>query len=68
MADCPLCGESLVKGPKSKYYCENEGCPVIFVQCPYEPAKRRVAYSSVAGKETIEKIEKLTIKNTSHLF
>ena len=49
--NCPVCGEYLVKGSESKYNCENESCPVIFVRCPSEPAKKRVAYTSFVRKE-----------------
>ncbi len=65
VVDCPVCGESLVKGPKSKYYCENKSCPVIFVRCPSEPTKRRVVYTSFARKEIMKKIQKVTVQNKS---
>lgn len=68
VADCPVCGESLVKGSKSKYCCENESCPVIFVRCSSEPAKRRVSYTSFARKEIMKRIQKVTVKKPSYLF
>jgi RNase P subunit RPR2 len=68
VVDCPVCGESMVKGSKSKYRCENESCPVIFVRCPSEPAKRRVAYTSFARQEIMKRIQKVTVEKTSDLF
>jgi len=68
MVSCPECGEPLVKGTKSKYFCENESCPVIFVRCPYEPAKMRVAFTALAREEIIGKFEEVNVKNISHIF
>jgi len=69
MVDCPVCGEPLVKdGSKSKYFCENESCSVIFVRCPCDPARMRVAFKAPAMEETIAKIEKITAWKTSHIF
>ena len=67
VVNCPVCGGPLAKGAKSRHYCENERCPVIFVRCPYEPARTKIAYTSFAKKEIIEKIEKVTLHNMSHL-
>jgi len=70
LVNCPKCGKSLVKrnSSKSRYYCENEDCPVIFVRCPYDPFTRRIAVTSLADEKTLEKLEKATVKRTSHVF
>ena len=33
MVNCPECGKPLKKGSdgKNKYYCDNQGCNVVFV-------------------------------------
>jgi hypothetical protein len=47
MARCPECGEPLAKKTtKSKYICENDSCPVIYVRYPNVPALRVVVYES----------------------
>jgi phage terminase large subunit GpA-like protein len=68
MVNCPKCGDPLVKRIESKYFCENESCPVIFVQCPHEPARMRVAFTALTGERTIEKIEETIAKSRSHVF
>jgi len=68
MVNCPKCGDPLVKRSKRKYHCENESCPVIFVRCPHEPFRRRIAYTSLANEKILEKLEKVTVKNASHVF
>ena len=52
----------------SRYYCEKEDCPVIFVRCPYDPFARRIAVTSLADEDTLEKLGKVTVKRTSHVF
>jgi ribosomal protein L37AE/L43A len=68
MVNCPKCGEPLVKRIKSKYFCENESCPVIFVRCPHEPARMRVAFAALAREQTIGEIEETIVKSRSHVF
>jgi len=68
MVGCPKCGEPLVKRIKSKYFCENESCPVIFVRCPHEPARMRVAFTALTRERTIGKIEETIAKSRSHVF
>jgi len=68
MVNCPKCGEPLVKRTKSKYFCENESCPVIFVRCPHEPTRIRVAFKALTRERTIGKIEETTTKSRSHVF
>jgi len=68
MVNCPKCGEPLVKRIKSKYFCENESCPVIFVRCPHEPARMRVAFTALTRERTIGKIEETIAKSRSHVF
>jgi len=67
MVNCPKCGKPLMKKTKSKYFCENENCPVIFVRRPYEPARTRVAFAALATEQTIEKIEEAATKKRSHI-
>jgi hypothetical protein len=68
MVNCPKCGEPLVKRIKSKYFCENESCPVIFVRCPHEPARTRVAFTALTKEQTIGKIEETTARKEATLF
>ena len=68
MVDCPVCRGPLVKRTKTKYFCENGSCPVIFVRCPHEPSRMRVALTSLAREEIIEKIEEISVRNRSHVF
>jgi len=68
MVSCPKCGDPLVKRIKSKYFFENESCPVIFVQCPHEPAKMGVAFAASARERTIGKIEEIVAESRSHVF
>jgi len=68
MVNCPKCGEPLVKRTKTKYFCDNESCPVIFVRCPHEPDRMSVAFTALAREQTIGKIEEATAKNRSHVF
>jgi hypothetical protein len=50
MVNCPECGKPLKKASnRSKYFCENEHCIVVFVCHPYEPKKSRVAYTGYAS-------------------
>jgi len=59
MVNCSKCGKPLVKrSSKGRYYCENESCPVIFVQRPYTLAIRRIVYKPSASENTIRKIGK----------
>ena len=48
MVSCPECGEPMVKGKRSKYFCENENCPIIFVRCPSFPSRTKLASTSLA--------------------
>lgn len=57
-----------MKRTKTKYFCENESCPVIFVRCPHEPSRMRVALTSLAREEIIEKIEEISVRDRSHVF
>jgi len=53
MAKCPECGKPLVKRTrKSRYECENEGCPVIYVRYPNMPSLRAVTYESSKKEHT----------------
>jgi ribosomal protein L37AE/L43A len=55
---CPGCGKPLAKrSSKGRYYCENESCPVIFVQRPHNPAIRKIIYKPSASEKSIRKIE-----------
>jgi hypothetical protein len=55
----PGCGKPLVKrSSKGRYYCENDGCPVIFVQRPHNVAIRRIIYKPSASENAISRIEK----------
>jgi len=48
LVSCPDCGEPLVKeSNKGKYNCENESCPVIYVEHPFKPGIRRVVRTSL---------------------
>lgn len=67
MVNCPTCGEPLVKRTKSKYFCENESCPVIFVRCPHEPFRMRVALTALASEQTVGKIEEAIVKSENHV-
>jgi RNase P subunit RPR2 len=70
LVNCPKCGKPLVKENRSnsRYYCENEDCPVIFVRCPYDPFARRIAVTSLVDEETLEKLEEATVKSNAHVF
>jgi hypothetical protein len=57
--DCPGCGKPLTKkSSKGRYYCENDCCPVIYVQRPYNFAIRKIVYKPSASENAIRKIEK----------
>mgnify|MGYP007084717874 FL=1 len=59
MVECPGCGNPLAKrSSKGRYYCDNESCPVIFVQRPDNLAIRRIVYKPSASEKAIRKIEK----------
>jgi hypothetical protein len=59
MVECPGCGRPLVKkSSKGRYYCENDGCPVIFVQRPNNLAIRRIIYKPSVSENVIRRIEK----------
>jgi ribosomal protein L37AE/L43A len=59
MVNCPGCGKPLVKrSSKGRYYCENDGCPVIFVRYPHNLAIRSIVYKPSASEDAIRKIEK----------
>jgi ribosomal protein L37AE/L43A len=67
MANCPGCGKPLVKrSSKGRYYCETEGCPVIFVQRPHNIAIRRIVYKPSTSEKTIREIEKRPRKLESY--
>jgi hypothetical protein len=67
MVACPVCGKPLVKRAR-KYFCKSESCSVIFVRCPYELTKMRIAFKALATEEIIAKIEKVIVNKTSHVF
>jgi hypothetical protein len=48
MANCPECGNRLLKGRKGKYFCNNVTCSIIFVKCPSFPKRTRIAASSLS--------------------
>jgi len=59
MVNCPGCGKPLARrSSKGRYYCENESCPVIFVQRPHNLAIRKIVYKPSASEKAIRKIEK----------
>ncbi|MEX2738314.1 MAG: hypothetical protein Q6356_004505 [Candidatus Wukongarchaeota archaeon] len=63
IAYCPGCRKPLAKrASKGKYYCENEGCQVIFVKYPYNPDIAEVFFKPSTSKKTIMKIEKTPIQ------
>jgi len=68
MANCPQCAKPLVKESKSKYFCKNQSCPVIFVRCPHEPTRMRVALASLTKEGKIREIERATGKKMSHVL
>ncbi|MCK4439640.1 hypothetical protein KAU85_01525 [Candidatus Bathyarchaeota archaeon] len=55
MVNCPKCGKPLVKSAK-KYFCEDESCPVIYVRCPSNPYRMRIAVKALIRQEMIERI------------
>ncbi|HVP17095.1 MAG TPA: hypothetical protein VMT42_06995 [candidate division Zixibacteria bacterium] len=57
MVNCPHCGMPLVRDGKCRYFCENEGCPVVFVHAPHNPLGRKVAFASSATAETVRKTQ-----------
>jgi hypothetical protein len=63
IVDCPGCGKPLAKDTsKCKYYCENDGCKVIFVQHPFNSHFTKISYKPSTSKKTINRIEKNPIK------
>jgi len=63
IAYCPGCGKPLAKRTgKGKYYCENEGCQVIFVKYPYNPEIAEIFFKPSTSKKTIRKIEETHIQ------
>ena len=68
MVNCPKCGEPLVKRTKCKYFCENEACPVIFVRCPHERTRMRVALTALASEQTVGEIEEAAVESGSQAF
>jgi NADH pyrophosphatase NudC (nudix superfamily) len=49
MVNCPKCGKPLRKGKhKSKYYCENSACSVIFICHPDKESIMRITYKAKA--------------------
>jgi hypothetical protein len=47
MVNCPECGKPLSKPTtKSRYQCQSEDCPVIYVRYPHIPALRAIVYES----------------------
>jgi uncharacterized Zn finger protein (UPF0148 family) len=60
MVNCPHCGKPLARDGRSKYYCENEGCPVVFVRRPYNPFGRKVAFTFSVTEETVKKTKEQT--------
>ena len=68
MAKCQECGKPLVKRTrKGRYECENEGCPVIYVQYPNVPALRVVIYES-SKNEVTHKLAYARAEKTSSEF
>jgi ribosomal protein L37AE/L43A len=60
---CPGCKKPLAKkAKKGKYYCENEGCQVIFVKYPYNPDIVEIFFKPSTKKKTAMKIEKTPIQ------
>jgi NAD-dependent DNA ligase len=58
IVSCPGCGKPLAKkSSKGRYYCDNENCPVIFVQRPYNASIRKIFYKPSASEKAIRKIE-----------
>jgi len=65
MVSCPECGEPLVKrGNKSKYYCENENCSVIFVRRPYEPHRMRIFFAALMKERQISGLSCVAARHT----
>jgi len=59
MVNCPGCGNPLVKrSSRGRYYCENDGCPVLFVRYPHNLAIRSIVYEPSTSKDAIKKVEK----------
>jgi len=54
MVDCPECGNPLRKEQeaKSRYFCENDQCNVVFVLHPHEPSKTRIVYTGFLRYKT----------------
>jgi hypothetical protein len=48
---CPECGEPLARSKDHRYYCQNEGCSVIYVKYPYQPAVSKVVRTSLSNGE-----------------
>ena len=60
---CPGCEKPLEKQVrKGKYYCETEGCQVIFVKYPYDPDIAEIFFKPTTDRKTIMKIEKNPIQ------
>jgi hypothetical protein len=57
MVNCPHCGMPLIRDGKYRHVCENEGCPVIFVESPYNPRRTKVAFESSATKDVVRKTQ-----------
>ncbi len=59
MVNCPGCGNPLVKrSSNGRHYCENDGCPVIFVRRPQHLAFRKITYRPSTSNDTIRQIER----------
>jgi hypothetical protein len=49
MVDCPECGKPLQKiKHKSKYWCENNACSIIFVRHPDKPSLTSITHKAEA--------------------
>jgi NAD-dependent DNA ligase len=66
IATCPYCGKPLAKETgKNKYFCQGEGCPVVFVRYPTNPFKRKVFFASTVKEVIIRRIEEATAREIS---
>jgi hypothetical protein len=53
MVNCPECGKPLNKiAQKSKYYCENNACSVIFVRHADKQSVMEIVYNASAPAKT----------------
>jgi hypothetical protein len=60
---CPGCGKPLAKkSSKSRYYCDTEKCPIIFVQRPYNFAIKKIVFKPSANEKEVRKIEQTPVQ------